>query len=289
MQQPVELVINALNHDRVNTLPRGEFFMGSDFLNHYFPYFAREPVKQIQEAAGSLGLSLVGIDLNGEESRSLLSQQAYKSLESYFVAGFVNGPVSLLIEKYGFRESMLSMKNNPFLFLETASALIDVLPPIALEAKRNGFSAIVLADDIAGKNGLLFSAKYFVETVLPAYTGIAEIIKGTGLRAFIHSDGDIRNIVDLITDAGYDCIHPVDAQSGLDINALADRFGKKISFMGHIDMLGWDARRIEFEIAAAEASFKNGGLILGSAGGISMQIPEDRLRILYPSLSSKRD
>jgi hypothetical protein len=273
----------------VDTLPRGELFLGSDFLNYYFPHLAEEPVRQIQEAASSLGLSLVGVDLNGEKSHALLSEKAYKTLDSYFVAGFVNGPVSALIQEHGFRESMLSMRNNPSLFLETASSLIDTLHPIVFNAKRNGFSCIVLADDIAGKNGLLFSARYFKEAVLPVYARIAEIIREAGLHAFIHSDGDIRNIIDLITDAGYDCIHPVDAQSGLDVNTLADRFGERISFMGHIDMLGWDTRRIEREIAAAQDSFRNGGLILGSAGGISMQIPEDRLRILYPSLVQERN
>lgn len=287
MPRPVDLVIDALNHLRVDILPRGELFLGSDFLNHYFPDFKGEPVKQLQKAAGSLELSLIGIDLNVEESRSFLLRQAYKSLDDYFLAGYINGPVSILIQNYGFRKSMLSMKKDPNLFLETSSTLIDALRSIAPEARRNGFAAIVLADDIAGKNGLLFSSEYFVETVLPVYTRIADVIRETGLHAFIHTDGDIRNIVDLITDAGYDCIHPIDAQSGLDIHTLVEQFGERVSFMGHIDVLGWDIRRIQDEIADAEQSFGNGGVILGSAGGISMQIPEDRLKILYPSLKSR--
>jgi hypothetical protein len=141
----------------------------------------------------------------------------------------------------------------------------------------------VLADDIAGNNGLLFSLRYFNDVVLPVYSRLAAIIKSAGLYAFIHSDGDMRKIIDLISEAGYDCLHPIDAQAGLDLPALQKEFGEKISFMGHIDMLGWDEKRIHDEIGLAEERSKNAGLILGSTGGISMGIPEDKLCLLYPS------
>ena len=39
---------------------------------------------------------------------------------------------------------------------------------------------------------------------------------------------------------------------GLDLPALQKEFGEKITFMGHIDMLGWDETRISNEIELAE-------------------------------------
>ena len=283
MLQHVETVINVLNHRHVEFLPRGELFIGNDFLDHYFPGHKGEPIKQLQQTARSLGLSLVGVELNSEKSRSLLSNNAYKELQGYFIAGYVNGPISRLIEKHGFKKAMLSTRNDPSLFADVATELIKETAEKTALARTNGFSAIVLADDIAGKNGLLFSSRYFIDVVLPVYGKIAGAIKAAGLYAFIHSDGDMRKVIDLIAEAGYDCLHPIDAQAGISLPELQKEFGDNITFMGHIDMLGWDEERIVDEISLAEDGYINGGLIVGSTGGISMDIPENKLRLLYPS------
>jgi uroporphyrinogen decarboxylase len=144
--------------------------------------------------------------------------------------------------------------------------------------------AIALADDIAGNNGLLFSFDYFVNTVWPVYRAIAEIIKGSGLSAFFHSDGDTRKVIEFLVQAGYDCIHPVDVQGGLDLYTLRKEFGERVSFMGHMDVMAWDAERITSEIGRAEKSFDKGGLILGSMGGISLDVSPGALRALYPGI-----
>jgi hypothetical protein len=177
---------------------------------------------------------------------------------------------------------MLSTRNDPSLFSDISAELTKEIEIKASSAHANGFNAICLADDIAGKNGLLFSLPYFSNTVLPVYSRIAAIIKAAGLYAFIHSDGDMRKVIDLIAQAGYDCLHPIDAQAGLDLPALQKEFGEQITLMGHIDILGWDETRIRGEIEFAERNSIDGGLILGSTGGISMDIPEDKLSLLYP-------
>jgi hypothetical protein len=282
VQRPVETVINVLSHRHVDFLPRGELFIGNDFLDHYVPDHKGEPIKQLQQAAESLGLSLVGVELNSEKSRSLLLDNAYKELQEYFVAGYINGPISRLIEKHGFKKAMLSTRNDPSLFASVAMELTKDVERKARLAQANACNAIVLADDIAGNNGLLFSSHYFEDVVLPVYHRIAGTVKAAGLYAFIHSDGDMTKAIDLIAEAGYDCLHPVDAQAGLDLSALQEEFGEKITFMGHIDILGWDETRISSEIKFAEEHSVNGGLILGSTGGISMNISEDKLRLLYP-------
>jgi hypothetical protein len=285
----VETITEALNHRDVDFLPRGELFIGSDFLDHHFPDLKREPIKQVQKAARSLGLSLVGVELNTEKSLSLLSDNAYEELQEYFIAGYINGPISRLIEKHGFKKAMLSTRNDPSLFATAATELTKDIEKKTAMARANGFSAIVLADDIAGNNGLLFSLRYFNDVVLPVYSRLATIIKSAGLYTFIHSDGDMRKIIDLISEAGYDCLHPVDAQAGISLPELQKEFGEKISFMGHIDMLGWDEKRIHDEIGLADERSKNAGLILGSTGGISMDIPEGKLCLLCPQWTQRED
>jgi len=59
----IAAVSAALDYTGNPILPRGELFLGRDFLDHFFGgggYFG-----QVAAAAHSLGLSLVGVDLNG--------------------------------------------------------------------------------------------------------------------------------------------------------------------------------------------------------------------------------
>ena len=146
----------------LSSVPRGELFIGNDFLDHHFPGLRGEPIKQLQQAARSLGLSVVGVELNSEKSLSLLSNNAYKELQEYFLAGYINGPISRLIEKYGFKKAMLSTRNDPSLFSDVVTELTKDMENKVRLARANDFKAIVLADDIAGKNGLsvLFALFY---------------------------------------------------------------------------------------------------------------------------------
>jgi len=276
------MAINALKHNAVSHLPRGELFISRGFLDHFFSKEEGDYVRQLERAAQWLGLSVIGVELDPEWSRSLLLETGYGKLEQYFTVGCLNGPVSSLIGYHGFLEAMSSMKNNQSLFSDVATKLLTHTKEKASLARVNGFRAIALTDDIAGNRGLFFSLSYFVDRVWPIYREIAGIIKGSGLFAFFHSDGDIRKVMELLTEAGYDCIHPVDAQAGQDLYELKKEFGERVSFMGHIDIMAWSEEQIHKEISLAEDEFKKGGLILGSTCGLSMETVSEKLSVLYP-------
>jgi uroporphyrinogen decarboxylase len=267
----------------VDILPRGELFINRSFLDHFFSKQKGEYVKQLEAAAQWLGLSVIGVEIGAEWSQSLLTDRGYKKLEEYFTVGCINGPIAKLIENYGFFDAMLSMKADPSLFSRIATRLTRDIEEKARLAYNNGFKAIAIADDIAGNKGLLFSFTYFVDVVLPVYKEISEIIKERSLFAFFHSDGDMRKVIQPLTRAGYDCIHPVDTQAGLNLYELKKEFGESVSFMGHVDTITWSKERIHEEISLAEKYFKKGGLILGSTSGLSLKTVNDKLDILYPA------
>jgi uroporphyrinogen decarboxylase len=282
VSQHVETVINALSHRHVEFLPRGELFIGSDFLDHHFPDDKGHYERQLRKAAQSLGLSLIGVDFNTEESPFLLSGETRRQLEEYFLVGWINGPISHLIDEQGFRGAMLSMRNNPSLFSGVAAKLLREMEGKIISARSNGLQAIAITDDIAGNNGLLFSLQYFTDTIQPVYRELAGAIKAGGLYPFIHSDGDTRKVIGALIEAGFVCIHPVDTQAGLDLYTLQKEFGKQLSFMGNADVFAWDKERISNDMGRAEKEFQEGGLILGSTGGISMKVADDKLGTLHP-------
>jgi hypothetical protein len=283
----IDTVSKVLRHIPVDFIPKGELFISRGFLDHFFGNFKKEYILQIKTAVESLGLSLVGVDFSPQWSQSLLWDRQYKKLAKYFLVGCITGPVAGLIETHGFFNVFLSMKKNPALFSDMATTLLKEVEKKTKAARNNGFSAIAVTDDIAGNKGLLFSLNDFLDKVWPIYQQMAEIIKGSDLYAFFHSDGNITEIIPSLIKAGYDCIHPVDTQAGLNLYALGKNFDRQMAFMGHIDLLAWNEDRITQEIRRAENEFKNGGLIFGSSGGLSMETAEDKLKLLYPQWKSK--
>lgn len=282
MQPGISAVRDSLGHKNPSFLPRGELFIGSDFLDKYYPQQQGQYIEQLKCAATDLGLSLVGVDLNKDRSLFSLSQKTFTKLDNLFITGFINGPVSCLMEEQGFRNAMLSMRSNPALFAGVAERFLKSAEKKIQMAIENSFSAVALADDIAGNNGLLFSHRFFIDMVLPVYRDFASIVHREGLFAFIHSDGNMRTVISLLAESGYDCLHPVDTQARLTLKELDRDFGRHISFMGHIDILAWNADRIRHEIRLAEEEFRHGGLILGSTGGIPADTPEEKLLAFYP-------
>jgi uroporphyrinogen decarboxylase len=274
--------MGALKHQPSKVLPRGELFLYQDFLDTYFGCYRGDYLKQLAAAGERLGLSLIGVELNNKKLPEIFHKKNCQELEPFYAIGCLDGPVSGLIDTVGFLKAMLSTKNNPSLFSEMASAWLAEAGEKIKQAKSGGLQAIAITDDLAGNQGLFFSPLYFQEKVWPIYKTAIEMIKGRGLAVFFHSDGDLRKIIPLLITAGFDCIHPVDSQAGMNLPELKRDFGEKISFMGHIDLLSWTGEQVQQNIASAEKAFSTGGLILGSAGGLSVGTVNKNLEILYP-------
>lgn len=279
----IEAVTRTLRFRDPEFLPRGELFVNRDFLDRFFPE-QDGCIRQLGSACRAMGLSLVGLELN-EGTPCLPPSALYaKELDNLFVTGYINGPISRLIDRDGFANAMLGMRKRPEDLSSVAGDLLRYVETRARKAREQGISAIALADDIAGSNGLLFSFDYFVDRVCPIYAAVASIIKDQGLFAFFHSDGNMRKAIDFLIRAGYDCVHPVDVLGGLDLYSLKEEFGDRVAFMGHMDVMAWGAERIVEETGRAEREFEKGGLILGSMGGISLDAKHEALRALYPGV-----
>ncbi len=282
MSLHIEAVTKSLKKYPVDFLPKGELFIGRDFLDRYFWEGEGKYTKQLERAAQSFNLSLIGTWIDTEWSDPLLSERRYKDLQQYFTVGCISGPISRLVEKHGFFDAMVSIRNDASLFSNIATNLMKDVENRAALARANGFSAIAITDDIAANRGLLFSYDYFRDTVYPVYKEICKIIKANDLFPFFHSDGDTRKIMNPLIEAGYDCLHPIDTVAGLNLYELKKEFSEKVSFMGHIDIVTWSKEQIGREINRAEKEFKKGGLILGSTCGLSMETVSEGLGILYP-------
>ncbi len=98
------------------------------------------------------------------------------------------------------------------------------------------FDALFIGGDIAYKNGLLFSPDMYRELILPRARRIFGCCHDCGMKVIYHSDGDCRQAIPLLIEAGIDCLQPMEVQAGMDVGELAQKYGKQLSFQGNVSV-----------------------------------------------------
>ncbi len=98
-----------------------------------------------------------------------------------------------------------------------------------------------ISDDIAYNNGLFCSPKQLEEFFLPYYRQLTEFFHSYDMPVILHSCGRVEKALDIIVDAGFDAIHPMQRKAGCDPLKFAERFSDKLAFIGGLDVMVLEA------------------------------------------------
>ncbi len=130
---------------------------------------------------------------------------------------------------------------------------------------KTDVDAIAWYDDWGSQNALLVRPRLWRELFKPLYADYCRIIHGAGKFAFMHSDGCIMDIYDDLIEVGVDAINS--QLFCMDIEAIGQRFGGRITFWGEVDrqhVLAYgspDEARAAVERVAAALYTGRGGVI----------------------------
>ena len=169
---------------------------------------------------------------------------------------------------------------------ELLDKVLEVNIKIARNAIRAGADIIVLGDDYAGNDALLFSPAIFEEFILPRFQRIVDAIHNEGGKVIKHSDGNLLEILDDIVNTGVDGLNPIEPVAGMDIGEVKKRCGRRICLLGNIDCgellphgSEESVRRAVKECISKAAP--NGGFILTSSNSIHSSVkPENYLSMI---------
>jgi len=92
-------------------------------------------------------------------------------------------------------------------------------------------------EDFGYRNGLFCSPQTYKEMVFPYTTQLVSFLHDYGIQVLLHSCGDIRKVIPQVIDAGFDCLQPMEAKAGCDVLEIARTYGRKISYMGNINVV----------------------------------------------------
>lgn len=181
-----------------------------------------------------------------------------------------------ILQSYMKSEQLLiTMVEDPDWVREMIMTLAELTLVMADLMIRNGFKfdGAFLYNDMGYRNGLLFSPDTYMKTHYQADKIVFEYFHSKGMKTFLHSCGNVKELIPILIEVGLDCLQPLEVKAGMDLIELKEKYGDKLSFMGGIDVrLMSDPTKIEEEIKRKfEVAKKNGGYIYHS----DHSIPKD--------------
>ena len=142
-------------------------------------------------------------------------------------SGFMNTYLSL-----GFEGFSYALIDEPSLIDDLYYKTRDWTLELVENLKQFEFDAIRVTDDIAGKNGLLFSPEILEKYLFPAHKLVKELSE---IPFMFHSDGNFFAIVDRLIEIGVDVVSNIEPEA-MDIVELKKQYGDKLIIMGNISV-----------------------------------------------------
>ncbi len=153
------------------------------------------------------------------------------------------------------------MEAMTVLQVERAHAIADYkLSPIVL-----------IACDIAHKEGPMVSPTFMAEHYFPRVKRIVDAYNEHGVKAFYHSEGNLWPMLDGVVGTGIVGINPLEPHSGMDVKGVRAKY-EKLVLWGGVDnsfmLVHGTASEVRSRVEELKEFGKNGGLLIGSTGQI---------------------
>ena len=161
----------------------------------------------------------------------------YKEKCDLFIMAQTEGVLTPMTWLYGFEDFMVYTCTDEEIVAKFAMELAEHYAELAKRLIDAGADAILIGDDIAYNSGTYISPESMREIIFPALRHEVECIKKyKDIPVFMHTDGDLRRVMDDIVGAGFDGLQSLQPTANMDIRDLKARYGEKLCLMGNIDI-----------------------------------------------------
>ena len=123
------------------------------------------------------------------------------------------------------------------------------------------FDSLFWWDDMGYKQNQFFSLSMYRDLMKPIHKRTVEWAHAKGIKAHLHSCGDIRPFVPELVDMGLDALNPLEVKAGMDPIALKEQYGDRLVLHGGLNAVLWGDQE------AVEADIKEKLPMLMEAGG----------------------
>lgn len=202
------------------------------------------------------------------------------------VFGNIRGPFSAACLLLGFENFCMKLYDDPELIDDIMSRITDFYIEGGTRMSELGVDAILFADDYGSSLSPLISPSQFNKHILPQLKRLVDRFKRLGTPIIMHSDGNIRPLLDSIVSAGINGYHPIERAAGMDISEIKQQFGKKLCLIGNINnkttlVKGTVNDVVEEVRECIKIAAPGGGYILASDHSVHDDIPNENIFAIY--------
>ena len=136
-----------------------------------------------------------------------------------------------------------------------------------------------ITEDMGFSNGPFFSPAFYREIIFPSHKRWCDYLHSRGMKAMLHSCGDVRELLPQFAEAGFDILNPLEVKAGMDIYRIKKDYGEQFTLWGGIDVktisfgdLGTLHDEIRDKVNFAK---QGGGYVFGSDHSIPDNVPFD--------------
>ncbi|MCK4284226.1 MAG: hypothetical protein KAX44_07910 [Candidatus Brocadiae bacterium] len=179
---------------------------------------------------------------------------------------------------------LMAMATDPDWVREMVMTLANLTVEMVKMAIERGieFDGFWSFNDMGYRNGLLFSPHTYRLTQREADAMVFSFAHEHGKPVFLHSCGNVAELIPDLIEMGLDCLQPLEVKAGMDLIELKKRYGDRLAFMGGIDvraMAAEDPAVIEEEIASKlEVAKAGGGYIYHSDHSVPKNVSFEQYR-----------
>lgn len=134
--------------------------------------------------------------------------------------------------------------------------------------------------DLGCKTGLLFSVDYYNAFLFDLHKEFCDFFSYKKMPVIFHSDGNIRELMPHMIEAGVRAVEPLESDVGMDIAEIKREYGKDVVLFGGVDEKAFtDTDKTEDEIKTKfKTLMKNGGYIYHADSPITEDISFDNYK-----------
>jgi len=142
----------------------------------------------------------------------------------------------------GFETILIAMMEDPEWFKDIVSTMLDssiALFEMVWDAGYK-FDSIFFYDDMGYKGRTFFSNELYADLLMPYHKKAIDWAHDRGVKAHLHSCGNVMARVPQLVDIGLDALNPIEIKAGMDIKALKRDYGNKLVLHGGVNALIMD-------------------------------------------------
>jgi len=267
--------------------------------NICFPALAPLFVERVQTDSGrhAMGRGLI----QSREDLPLLklpdpdNPELYQSARAFLDASedfatvlMIRAGIGSTLNTMGLDGFSYALADDPELVREVLTIYADWSRRVVRNGLELGFEVVWAFDDVASRQGPLFSKQVLREVVLPALRRVADSITVPWIQ---HSDGNLLPIMEDWLSLGMNAIHPIEPEA-MDIFTLKKQYGDSVCVIGNVSMdileRGTPAEVRSEVIERLTRLGPKGGYILSSANSITATLEPANVRAMIDAIREHR-